>query len=304
MADIIIIGAGAAGMTAALYARRAGRSVLLLEQQAFGGQILLSPRVENYPGIPQISGSAFADQLVSQVLEQGTEVELTRVLRVVPTAQGFTVHTEDGAHCCRTLILATGLAHRPLGVAREEEFVGKGVSYCTLCDGAFYRDRVCAVVGGGDSAVLDALTLSKLCREVHLIHRRSALRACGALVEKISHAPNVHLLLERQVTALLGAEELTGLTLADSKTGEQSTLTVDGLFVSVGRIAQNEPFSNLVALNADGLITAGEDCATSRTGVYAAGDCRTKTVRQLTTAAADGAVAALAACRYLEELEP
>lgn len=300
MADIIIIGAGAAGMTAALYARRAGRSVLLLEQQAFGGQILLSPRVENYPAIAQISGSAFADQLLNQVLDHGAEVELTRVLRVAPNEQGFLIHTEDGAHSCRALILATGLTHRPLGVAREEELIGKGVSYCTLCDGAFYQDKICAVVGGGDSAALDALTLSNLCREVYLIHRRACLRASAALTEKLSDVSNIRLLLEQQVTALLGEPELSGLKLANTKTGTQSTLSVDGLFVSIGRIAQNESCSNLVNLDAEGLIIAGEDCLTSCPGVFAAGDCRTKSVRQLTTATADGAVCAFAACRYLD----
>lgn len=304
MYDIIVIGAGPAGLTAALYAARAGKSVLVLEQGGFGGQIALSPRVENYPGIPQIAGSQLADQLVEQVLALDVEVGLETVTGFSKNEDGtFALTTEDGVHQARALILATGVTHRHLGLEGEEELVGRGVSYCAVCDGAFYAGRSVAVVGGGDTALQDALFLSASCAHVTLIHRRDQFRGEERLADQLRRRDNVTFLLSHVPTALTAPSgELTALGVKDLKTGEEKALAVDGLFLAVGQVPHNTPFAPQVVLDEAGYIRAGEDCLTNVPGVFAAGDCRTKTVRQLTTAVGDGAVAALAACNYIDAM--
>lgn len=301
MLDIIVIGAGTAGMTAALYGLRAGKSVLLLEAETFGGQITFSPRVDNFPGLPKISGNAFASALLDQVLELGAETELTRGLSVQRQENGFFVMTEDGVeYMGKSIVLATGVRHRRLGVAHEDEWIGEGVSYCAVCDGAFFKGKRVAVVGGGNTALEDALFLSAHCSEVSLIHRRDTFRGEARLVEELRRKSNVEFLLNHKVTALQGETLLQGVELENTQNGSRSVLPVEGLFVAVGQIPDNQRFAGLVALDGDGYIVAGEDCKTSMEGVFAAGDCRTKDVRQLATAAADGAVAGLAAARYAE----
>lgn len=303
MYDIIIIGGGAAGLTAALYSLRAGKSVLVLERESFGGQITASPRVENYPGIPAVSGSAFADALLEQVLSLGGEIELEEVKAVTADGKYKAVQAGNKSYVCKGLIIATGVRHRRLGAPGEDVLAGNGVSYCAVCDGAFFKDKEVAVVGGGDTALQSALFLSAVCSRVHLVHRRTAFRAEAALVRRVEAAENVRLLTPYTVRRLCGTTELEGIELTPADGGETLSLPVEGLFVAVGQLPDNELFSGLVRLDEAGYVAAGEDCCTSAPGIFAAGDCRTKRVRQLTTAAADGAVAALAACGYADGLE-
>ena len=298
--DILVIGGGPAGLTAATYARRAGKSVLVIEKNAFGGQITWSPRVENFPGFVSVTGTELGDKLLEQAMEQGAEVELDEVVSVRTEADGVkTVVCESGAEFQgRTLIAAVGARPRMLGVEREEELVGSGVCYCAVCDGAFFAGQDVAVCGGGNAALQDALLLSETCRRVTLIHRRADFRGEQRLVEALKERKNVELVMSARVTALLGDGELTGLTVVQD--GEERTLPVTGLFVAVGHQPDNGVFSELLALDEAGYAASGEDCMTKSAGVFVAGDCRKKGVRQLTTAVADGAVAALAACRYLD----
>ena len=299
MYDVIIIGGGPAGLTAAVYARRAGKSALIVEKDAFGGQIAQSPRVENYPGFPSVSGTELADRLLSQAMEQGAEVELEEVSEIRDGGGSKTVVCVSGARFeGRALILATGAKPRALGLAREEQLTGSGVSYCAVCDGAFYKGRTAAVVGGGSSALQDALLLSETCAKVYLIHRRDRFRGEQALVDALQRRENVEFLLSAQVKTLLGGDELTGVTIEQD--GARRDISLDALFVAVGSQPDNGAFAPLLRLDEAGYADAGEDCLTPTAGVFVAGDCRKKAVRQLTTAVADGAVAALAAVHWLE----
>lgn len=296
--DIIIIGGGPAGLTAATYARRAGKSVLVIEKNAFGGQITWSPKVENFPSVLSISGTELGDRLLEQAMEHGAEVELEEVTAVSLDGDIKRVYTESGAEFeGRALIVAVGARPRPLGLAREEELVGAGVCYCAVCDGAFYKDRVVAVNGGGNSALQDAMLLSEKCSKVYLIHRRGSFRGEAKLVEALKAKENVEFVLEASITELLGGAELAGIAV--EQRGERREIALDGLFVAIGHAPDNGIFSELMELDAGGYAASNEDCRTKTAGVFVAGDCRAKTVRQLTTAMADGSAAALAACAYL-----
>ncbi len=298
--DILIIGGGPAGLTAATYARRAGKSVLVIEKNAFGGQITWSPRVENFPGFVSVSGSELGDKLLEQAMEQGAEVELDEVTAVGVGPDGVkTVTCDSGAVFeGRTLIIAVGAKPRMLGLEREEELVGNGVCFCAVCDGAFYAGKDVAVNGGGNSALQDALLLSEKCRRVYLIHRRDSFRGEQKLVEALEKRPNVEFVLRASVAELLGGDALTGVVVEQNSLRRE--LPVAGLFVAIGHAPDNAVFSGLMDLDRAGYAASGEDCLTATPGVFVAGDCRAKGVRQLTTAAADGSVAALAACRYLD----
>ena len=297
--DIVIIGAGTAGLTAAIYAARAGKSVLVLEQETIGGQIAYSPRVENYPGIASISGAAFSDNLFTQAEALGVELELETVEHIVPGTPHRIV-TDCAEHTAKAVIVATGVRHRHLGVPGEDL---AGVSYCAVCDGAFYKDKIVALVGGGSTALQSAELLAGICKEVHLIHRRTEFRGERALAERVRQLPNVTLHLEQTVSEVLENQaapgELGAVMLRQVSDGAETVLHVDGLFVCVGQIPGNQPFAGVLDLDEAGYIQAGEDCCTNVPGIFAAGDCRTKAVRQLTTAAADGSVAALAALAAL-----
>ena len=298
MYDIVIIGGGPAGLTAATYACRAGKSVLVVEKNAFGGQITWSPKVENFPGFVSVSGVELGDKLLEQAMSQGAEVELEEAVAVEREDGLFRVVCESGAAFeGRALILATGARPRPLGVAREEELVGSGVCYCAVCDGAFYAGRPVAVCGGGNSALQDALLLSESCSRVYLIHRRGSFRGEQKLVEALEARANVEFVLNAAVTELLGDEELSGLVVEQE--GRRREIAAEGLFVAIGHQPDNGAFASLLRLDPGGYADSGEDCLTETPGVFVAGDCRRKSVRQLTTAAADGAVAALAAVQYL-----
>jgi len=301
MYDIVIIGGGPAGLTAAVYARRAGKRVLVIEKDAFGGQITWSPRVENFPGFASITGTELGDRLLSQAMDQGAEVELEEVCAVEPAEGGMTIRCASGASFrAQAAILAVGAKPRPLGLPREEALVGSGVSYCAVCDGIFYRDRPVAVCGGGSSALQDALLLSETCSKVFLIHRRDSFRGEQQLVDALRRRPNVEFVLEARVTELLGGDALRGLVV--EQRGARRELAVEGLFVAVGHQPDNDAFAPLLRLDTAGYADAGEDCRTPTPGLFVAGDCRAKAVRQLTTAVADGAVAALAAVHYVDGL--
>lgn len=302
MYDMIIIGGGPAGLTAATYACRAGRNVLVIEKAGFGGQITWSPRVENFPGSVSISGAELGDRLLEQAMAQGAEVELEEVISLEKLPDGsFRLQAASGAeYAARAVILATGAKPRMTGLAREEELTGNGVCFCAVCDGAFYAGRPVAVNGGGNSALQDALLLAEKCSKVYLIHRRSSFRGEAKLVEALQAKDNVEFLLDATVTALEGENELTGLTV--SRGGAEEQIAVDGLFVAIGHTPDTKAFAGIMALDEAGYALAGEDCLTGTAGLFVAGDCRKKKVRQVTTAAADGAVAALAACSYLDSL--
>lgn len=297
MRDVIIIGAGTAGLTAAVYALRAGKNVLVLEQGTYGGQIVNTPKVENYPGIEQISGYEFASGLFKQAEKLGMEYRNEKVLRVRLEGTCKIVETEGQIYQAKALVLATGAKNRPLGVEKEEEFIGRGVSYCATCDGMFFRGKKVAVVGGGNTALEDAAFLSNYCERVYVVHRREEFRGEDKLVKELEQKENVEFLLNKTVQALEGDIALRAVTLRDKNSGEESRLEISGLFVAIGQMPENGIFADLVELDEGGYIAAGEDCRTSVEGIFAAGDCRKKAVRQLTTAAADGAVAALGAAQ-------
>lgn len=303
MYDIIIIGAGPAGLTAALYALRADKKVLVLEKETFGGQITYSPKVENYPGIMQMSGNEFAEKLIDQVFSHGGEIELDKVVKI-ERGEGNTraVITENGRYEGKTVIIASGSKHRHLGLEREEEFTGEGVSYCAVCDGAFYKERDVAVIGGGNTALQEAVLLSEYCSSVTVVQNLDLLTGEKRLADILNGRLNVKILLNKTVSALLGDKKLDGIEICDAVTGEKEKLKVDGVFVAIGQVPENEPFRDNVELSEYGYVQSDESCTTKDEAIFVAGDCRTKSVRQITTAVSDGATAALAACRYIDAL--
>ncbi|HIR87292.1 MAG TPA: FAD-dependent oxidoreductase [Candidatus Limivicinus faecipullorum] len=302
MYDILIIGGGPAGLTAATYGCRAGKSVLVLEKETFGGQITWSPKVENFPGFVSISGAELGDRFMEQAMEQGAEVELEEAVSVNTEGDVKTVTCASGAEFQgRSLIIAAGAKPRMLGLPREAELVGSGVCFCAVCDGAFYKDKTVAVNGGGNSALQDALLLSEKCGKVYLIHRRDSFRGEAKLVEALKQRENVEFVMNSRITALLGREELSSIVV---KTGEESReIALEGLFVAIGHAPDLGAFGSLIELDGGGYAASGEDCLTKTPGVFVAGDCRKKSVRQLTTAVSDGSAAALAACAWLDSTE-
>ena len=301
MLDILIVGGGPAGLTAALYAARAGKSVAVCEKGSVGGQIVFSPLVENYPGIAHISGEDLAALLSAQVEALGVTIRYEEVTAVAKTAEGFDVTAGEEIISARAVILATGVAHKGLGLPGEEDLVGCGLSYCAVCDGAFCAGQDVAVIGGGDTALQDAIFLASLCRSVKLIHRRDAFRAEQRLVRKAADLPNVRFLYDTVATEYLTEEgSVTGLMLRNVKTGAVYGERFGGVFLAVGQKPENDFVKGLVAMTPDGYLYSDETALTGISGIFAAGDCRTKEVRQLTTAVSDGACAALAACRYLD----
>ena len=299
MYDIIVIGGGPAGLTAAIYARRANKSVLVIEKGSFGGQITYSPKVENIPGFAEVTGNEFAEKLVEQALGLDAEVECAEVLEI---KQGDvkTVVTDSGEFKGKTVIIATGAKHRMLGLEREHEFVGEGISFCAVCDGAFYAGQDVAVIGGGNSALQEAILLSDLAQKVYLVQNLDFLTGEQKLQEKIAEKENIEVVLGHTVKTILGDTTLTGIMIADSS-GNEKQLDIDGMFVAIGLIPQNEAFANIINLDERGYVTSNENCLTNSDGIFVAGDCRTKKIRQVATAAADGAIAALAACDYLDK---
>ena len=300
MYDILIVGAGPAGMTAAIYARRASTSVLVLEAKTYGGQIVNTPDIENYPVAAHISGFDFATKVYEQAAALGAEFKFEKVTDIADNGDYKTVTTPKHTYEAKTVILATGSENRKLGLPDEDKLTGRGVSYCATCDGAFYRKKVVAVVGGGNTALEDALYLADLAEKVYIIHRRDAFRGEEANAARIAAKENIEVLWNSQVTKLIAEKKLSAIEVTN-KDGSVQTLEINGLFVAVGRIPENQNFAKLIELDDAGYVKAGENCLTNVPGIFVAGDNRVKEVRQLVTATGDGAVAATAAIRYLNE---
>ena len=301
MYDIIIVGAGPAGLTAAIYARRAQKSVLVLEAKSYGGQIINTLDIENNPVEEHISGFDFATKLFNQAKALGTEVVFEKVVDINNLGNSKEVITTKNKYTGKAVILATGSENRKLGLSNEDELVGKGISYCATCDGAFYKGKVTAVVGGGNTALEDALYLSDIAAKVYLIHRRDEFRAEETTIEQLKNRENVEFVLNSSVTKLNAEDRLSSIEVTN-KDGLVRNIVVNGLFVAVGRIPENQNFARLVDLDDAGYVKAGEDCKTNCAGIFTAGDNRIKEVRQLVTATGDGAVAATSAIKYINSL--
>ena len=300
MYDIIIIGAGPAGMTAAIYARRASKKVLVIEARSYGGQIINTLNIENYPAEAHISGFDFATKIYHQAKELGTEFIFEKAIEIKNSNQYKEVITNKNSYQCKTIILATGSENRKLGLDNEDELIGRGISYCATCDGAFYKKKVVAVVGGGNTALEDALYLSDIAQTVYLIHRRDEFKAEEATVTHLKEKNNIKFIYNSQVTKLNATEKLNSIEVTN-KNRKTQTITIDGLFIAVGRIPENQNFAKIITLDSNGYIIAGEDCHTNVEGIYVAGDNRVKQVRQLVTATSDGAIAATEAIKYINE---
>ena len=297
MYDTIIIGAGPSGLTAAIYLLRSNKKVLIFESESIGGQIASSPLVENYPGFIKISGSEFANNLYEQVINLDGEIELEKVVEIKPNTKE--VVTEDNTYKAKTIIVATGAKYRLLGISKEEEFIGNGISFCTTCDGAFYKNKDVAVIGGGSSAVTNALYLSTLCNKVYLIHRNENFRCEKTLLDKAKSTKNIEILMNYNIEKYLGEECLTGIIIKNIT--EEKEIKLDGLFLSVGHVPQNELANNLLNLSDNKYILSNENCETNIEGIYVIGDVRDKKVRQLTTAVSDGTIAAINIIKYLDQ---
>ena len=299
MYDIIVVGGGPAGLTAAVYACRADKKVLVIEKETFGGQITFSPKVENIPGFAELSGNEFAEKLVEQVLYQGADVESLEVLSIEdgPVKR---VITDDGVFESKAVIVATGAKHRVLGLENEDNFIGNGISFCAVCDGAFYKDGVVGVVGGGNSALQEALLLSKLAKKVYVIQNLDFLTGEKKLADQVMNTQNIEVLLSSVVESYVGDDEFKGVVIKSQ--GKESTLQLDGIFLAVGLAPQNQPFASLIELDNRGYAVSNEDCITNTKGIFVAGDCRVKRIRQVATAVSDGAVAALAAVDYIDSV--
>ncbi|MBQ2889864.1 MAG: FAD-dependent oxidoreductase [Clostridia bacterium] len=301
MYDIVIVGGGPAGLTAALYALRANKTVLVIEKGSFGGQITYSPKVENIPGFLSLTGNEFAEKLVEQVLEQGADTECTEVTKIID-GKTKTVVTEDGEkYTAKAVIIATGAKHRMLGLPGEENFVGEGISFCAVCDGAFYENKTVAVIGGGNSALQEALLLSDLAKKVYVIQNLDYLTGEDKLSKQLEQKENVEVITGSIVEELLGDSELEGIVIKKTSSGETKSISLDGMFIAIGLLPQNESFANVLKLDERGYAASTEECLTKTEGIFVAGDCRSKKIRQVSTAAADGAVAALAACDYIKD---
>lgn len=296
MLDLIITGAGPAGLTSAIYAKRAGLSVKVFEELTPGGQAAVTPEIENYPGMKKVSGSDFAISLFEQATELGAEIEFERVLKIENVEDGKKVITESGEYFSKAVIIANGAKRRLLEIPGEEEFSGRGVSYCATCDGAFFKDKTVAVIGGGNTALEDALYLANICEKVYLVHRRDEFRGTKNLVDRVVENDKIEILYSHIPTKIKGDNKVYAIVLQNSE--GKTELVVDGVFVAIGLKPDNERFSNIVELE-NGYIKADEDCKTSCEGIFAAGDTRTKNLRQIVTATSDGAVAATAVIEYI-----
>ena len=299
MTDIIIIGGGIAGLTAAVYALRSGKSVLLFEKKAYGGQISQSHAVENYPGFKNISGAELSMNLHSQAKDFGCEFK-NEIVNKVTDGETKKVITNKGEYEAKTVIFAMGAEPRKSGLENEQSLIGRGLSYCAVCDGNFFRGRETMVVGGGSTAVQDALYLAEICKKVYLVHRRDAFRAEESLVNKLREKENVAFVLDSVLVSAEASPILKSVTVKDVRTEVEREMTVNGLFLAIGQVPATKDFADILPLDEYGYVKAGEDCKVSE-GIYIAGDCRKKPVRQLTTAAADGTVAATLLCEDLDK---
>lgn len=301
MYDIVIIGAGPAGLTAAVYARRAGKSVLVLEKAGFGGQITYSHKIENFPSAQSISGTELADKMMEQAIAQGADIELEEALEIEKTGEGFLIKTDFSEYGCKAVIIATGAKHRTLGVEGEEKFIGSGISFCAVCDGAFYEGKKVAVIGGGNSALVEASLLAETCKKVTIVQNLPHLTGEKKVAEALLNRDNVEVIYSTVVNSFKGDSDLEAVILK-AEDGSLSELSVDGVFVAIGLAPDNKAFEAFADLDKYGYIDSDETCTTKTEGIFTAGDCRRKQVRQITTAVADGAVAALGACAYIDSI--
>ena len=298
MYDVIVIGAGPAGLTSSIYLRRSNKKVLVLEAVTYGGQIINTLDIENYPARPHVSGFDFANDLYNQAKELGAEIIFEKAININDNADYKEVITNKSAYKSKAVIIATGAENRKLGIDKEDELIGKGVSYCATCDGAFYKEKPVAVVGGGNVAIEDALYLSDTSSKVYLIHRRDTFRAEKKDIDKLKEKTNVEFIYNSNVTGLISDQKLEKIEVTNNN-GDKKEIEVSALFVAVGRVPENENFSKIIDLDEKGYVIAKEDCKTNKEGIFVAGDNRTKTLRQLVTAASDGAIAATNAIKYI-----
>ena len=300
MYDIIIVGAGPAGLTAAVYARRAGKSVLVLEKDTFGGQITFSPKLENYPGFQEISGNELAQKMLEQALNLGAEIDMDTVTDVID-GEVKEVIGEAGRYEAKAVIIAAGAHHRRLNLPKEEDFIGNGISFCAVCDGAFYKGQHVAVIGGGNTALQEILLLSEICDKVTVVQNLAFLTGEKKMIQLLDAKKNIEVIYNTIVTAYEGESALTAIDLMNTETNEETRLAVDGIFLAIGTAPENGAYQKVSKLDEWGYIESDERCLTGTPGIFVAGDCRTKAYRQIATAVADGAAAALNACRYLDQ---
>lgn len=299
MYDIIIVGAGPAGLTAAVYARRAGKSVLVLEKDTFGGQVTFSPKLENYPGFQEISGNELAQRMLEQAMALGAEIDMDTVTEVLD-GEVKTVVGEAGRYEARSVIIAAGARHRRLNLPGEEEFIGNGISFCAVCDGAFYKDQHVAVIGGGNTALQEAVLLADICKKVTVVQNLAFLTGEEKMIQLLQSKNNIEYIYNTVVTGYEGVTSLQAIRLLNTETQETSRLEIDGIFLAIGTAPENDAYQKVAKLNEYGYIVSDESCQTGTPGIFVAGDCRTKAYRQVATAISDGAAAALNACRFLD----
>lgn len=299
MYDIIIVGAGPAGLTAAVYARRAGKSVLVLEKDTFGGQVTFSPKLENYPGFQEISGNELAQRMLEQAMALGAEIDMDTVTEVLD-GEVKTVVGEAGRYEARSVIIAAGARHRRLDLPGEEELIGNGISFCAVCDGAFYKDQHVAVIGGGNTALQEVVLLADICKKVTVVQNLAFLTGEEKLIQLLRSKNNINYIYNTVVTGYEGETSLRAVRLLNTETREPSRLEIDGIFLAIGTAPENDAYQKVAKLNEYGYIVSDESCQTGTPGIFVAGDCRTKAYRQVATAISDGAAAALNACRFLD----
>ena len=299
MYDIIIVGAGPAGLTAAVYARRAGKSVLVLEKDTFGGQVTFSPKLENYPGFQEISGNELAQRMLEQAMALGAEIDMDTVTEVLD-GEVKTVVGEAGRYEARSVIIAAGARHRRLNLPGEEEFIGNGISFCAVCDGAFYKDQHVAVIGGGNTALQEVVLLADICKKVTVVQNLAFLTGEEKMIQLLQSKNNIDYIYNTVVTGYEGETGLQAIRLLNTETQEDSRLEIDGIFLAIGTAPENDAYQKVAKLNEYGYIVSDESCKTGTPGIFVAGDCRTKVYRQVATAISDGAAAALNACRFLD----
>jgi len=301
MYDIIIVGAGPAGMTAAIYANLARKKVLLLEKEAYGGQILKAECVKNYPGFNEISGFEYATKLYNQVKELNTDIKFEEVIQIKNNKEFKEVITKKDTYKSKTIIIAAGAKSRKLGINNEDNLIGKGISYCATCDGMFFKNKIVAITGGGNTALDDALYLSNIAKKVYIIYRRNEFKTDSISLDNLKKKDNVEFILNSNITDIIGKEKLEKIIINENDTENETQLIVDGLFIAIGHIPVSNMCDNLINTDDLGYIISNEDCSTNIAGIFVAGDIRKKEIRQLTTACSDGTIAALKACKYINE---
>lgn len=297
MYDIIIIGAGPAGMTAALYAKQARKNILILEKETYGGQILKANKVKNYPGFKEISGFDFANNLYNQLTDLNIEIKFEEVIQIISKEDYKEIKTKNGNYISKSVIIATGAKNRKLNLNNEDRLIGKGISYCTTCDGMFFKNKIVAVYGGGNSAIDGAIYLSDICKKVYLIYRQKDFKSNGENIHKLKNKNNIECIFNTTITDLIGDSKLESIKLKTNDS--ESILNIEGLFIEIGYIPVSEICKNIIDTDSKGYIISSEDCITNINGIFAAGDVRIKDIRQLTTACSDGTIAALNACKYV-----